>query len=518
MADNYGNKLRRSYSEERATSLDDLVLLRYFRKEPRIWLEDSREQQKVAQDDCSIYMMSRTRAKAFIGMDGWNRSETKSAAHITNANPSCRCLCGRQKPKEPYFDPIASPGPRSLLHCLPSEAVDSPSASFKIPAAVPFGWEEVPGKPKIDPANSKPNRSLQLPPRLLSKSFIGDRAGRHQTKSVSHVLRSSSHGKKEKTFLFYRSADLSIMRSPRSFFSGADPTSPRSVLVDSHLYSGSSSSSSQPSCILDSETLPPTAPVLEIWTDLTSIAGQGSFLAEDEGQSAFSGEHSWLQFESPLKEFAPPEWPDGGNSSDQWAQAAKSIGKIFKLIKGRGFRRQRTSSDVPMWAPTLAAYFQSATKSEQLDLLKYPDGQRKLSHRNTSESAMSAVDEKPSVEEVPPLNCVCHCRSWDRALQAHQLQKSSSASLKSTLINCSKSNAAHEDLNSGISGENTDHSHSWSPACGSWLSSPQLRSMHNGRWQRKVKSRSRLIEIHRNSNFFGLMVKAMKNFFIAPKK
>ncbi|KAJ7297756.1 hypothetical protein O6H91_14G048200 [Diphasiastrum complanatum] len=80
----------------------------------------------------------------------------------------CSEACGRS---ESVLDLVVSPGPKFLARMWQLESADGPLPPFKASAAVPFQWEEIPGKPKpYHPPRVDGKHSLKLPPRLAVNS------------------------------------------------------------------------------------------------------------------------------------------------------------------------------------------------------------------------------------------------------------------------------------------------------------------------------------------------------------
>ncbi|XAR71619.1 hypothetical protein NMG60_11017982 [Bertholletia excelsa] len=73
----------------------------------------------------------------------------------------------------------SSPTPKLSLFSLPSQPPEPPgmlTPPLQMPAAIPFQWEEAPGKPRPfsagDPPRPKAARSLGLPPKLVNEEKI----------------------------------------------------------------------------------------------------------------------------------------------------------------------------------------------------------------------------------------------------------------------------------------------------------------------------------------------------------
>ncbi|GJZ88035.1 hypothetical protein Tco_0659817 [Tanacetum coccineum] len=89
-------------------------------------------------------------------------------------------------------EPISTP-PKLLLFSLHSKQPTLPDGLTPPPfatAAVPFLWEEAPGKPRLakvdDPPKSKIVRSLDLPPRLITTTRSPINNGKDSNKLVSN--------------------------------------------------------------------------------------------------------------------------------------------------------------------------------------------------------------------------------------------------------------------------------------------------------------------------------------------
>ena len=90
---------------------------------------------------------------------------------------------------KPRIDLKSSPASKFLAQIMPWELQPSPVTPFT-PAAVPFQWEEAPGRPKPwAPDRRSPRPLLHLPPRLLPRKGSN-------SKSVANFQSSGSAEKK----------------------------------------------------------------------------------------------------------------------------------------------------------------------------------------------------------------------------------------------------------------------------------------------------------------------------------
>jgi hypothetical protein len=127
----------------------------------------------------------------------------------------------------PSIDLKSSHASKFLMQLMPWEFHPSPLSSFT-PAAVPFKWEEIPGKPKtLHDAHGLPPQTNSLPvlhppPRLLMPPPAAKKLHAPQSQSNAQHSRSSSGscGAEEKRVIFVEMKRLE--ENPRSFISSLD--------------------------------------------------------------------------------------------------------------------------------------------------------------------------------------------------------------------------------------------------------------------------------------------------------
>lgn len=162
MDENRGNNNGR---RKKSVSIDETRLDRFEsgRKENQENQENQESQDaaegkeiKKAQDDSAV--QNKSRPLPFPVKNGRAEEERAEAEEITRIKPG--------------IDLKSSPAAKFLVQVMPWELQPSPVTPFT-PAAVPFKWEEVPGKPKAlhEPSGLLPQTNsfpvLHPPPRLL---------------------------------------------------------------------------------------------------------------------------------------------------------------------------------------------------------------------------------------------------------------------------------------------------------------------------------------------------------------
>lgn len=187
MDENRGNNNGR---RKKSVSIDETRLDRFEsgRKENQENQENQESQDaaegkeiKKAQDDSAV--QNKSRPLPFPVKNGRAEEERAEAEEITRIKPG--------------IDLKSSPAAKFLVQVMPWELQPSPVTPFT-PAAVPFKWEEVPGKPKAlhEPSGLLPQTNsfpvLHPPPRLLMPPLVAKKLPAPQSQSGAQHSRSSS--------------------------------------------------------------------------------------------------------------------------------------------------------------------------------------------------------------------------------------------------------------------------------------------------------------------------------------
>ncbi|MCO5566332.1 hypothetical protein L7F22_020009 [Adiantum nelumboides] len=266
-----------------------------------------------------------------------------------------------------------------FLQVSAPDVYSAPISPLKSAGSIPFKWEEMPGKPKLDGDNRQlwktPIPSLQLPPKLLHSSFSSSNcnspSGQSRSKHVGSSSPSSGDGIMSKSGSVKSLWHSFVQSGRRSYREGRgrpqlgsdeDPCSPTSILIgpDVGLSSSSSTSSTLDALCASPGRIPEVQSVFgkvrcSNVDDGDLYSQRAALMPASSSSSSLCEASAYIGTDLPNLAPCKKERTVRGKATDKLKGFLKSCQKW----KAMGGHRKRNHEESEMWEPTLATYFHS---------------------------------------------------------------------------------------------------------------------------------------------------------------
>lgn len=267
-----------------------------------------------------------------------------------------------------------------FLRIASVDPYSAPVSPLKSASAVPFKWEEAPGKPKpcTDLAPFKPSPSLQLPPRLLHRPDVSPNcsspSSRCQSKPPAFPLQwncaSPRSFDEPPKAVSPRNLWHSVLQSGRRSYREdgiksrlnklgyEDPWSPTSILIGPEAGTRDLSSSSSTSSGLDPHCPSPASPEVQSALNMIEVdSSRPPVVLPAEDNTILS--RFQLPDLGPAVDESTKRSAFRKRAADGWRGLTRTCRLAGKWRSAISSERKRNHEENEMWAPTLATYFHS---------------------------------------------------------------------------------------------------------------------------------------------------------------